>query len=255
MINPSVVSQYAEFNDALARFCKHFCAPLGWLMSSDGSVSLLETNGTCTLVNTGEKQIFVTCHHVWAGWDKYRKQHANAVLLLGLGTGVPLDLTSATLLDKDKDLDLAVFETKVAHWREETKGFYPIETWPIPLPVVGEIVAVVGFPGADRINAGVFGCTRITAWTAKIMCYEISSVSNRNIVLAPERKDRKSYDKDGNEKPHDYLGGMSGSPAFVLRIDGPPMLAGFLYEGEKSDDFIFLRPASYLQPNGTLRGG
>jgi hypothetical protein len=62
-----------------------------------------------------------------------------------------------------------------------------------------------------------------------------------------------SYDENWNEIPHGNIAGMSGSPAFLLKEQGAPQLIGFLRAGKTSDDFIFLTPARFLQPDGKLQ--
>jgi len=235
---------------AFVRHLGQFCAPISWAPSRSSPASSLETNGTCALVDTGITNVLITCHHVWKGfWEGYRKKHHTAELLLGLGPGVPLILTGAQMLDCDKDLDLAVIKADFAQRQLRTKAFYPIQEWPIPRPTVGDAVAIVGFPGSGRHACG----GTAMSWSLKFLGLTVSGVSERNITLAPERNDRRNYDENGTEIPHDDLGGMSGSPAFLLREVGPPSLVGFLYEGHNSDRFIFLTPASYLQRDGTLR--
>lgn len=206
--------------------------------------------GTCALVDTGELKAFVTCEHVWTAWRKYKDKHPSAVLLVGLGNGVPLNLSDAKLIDCDKDLDLAVIRAEVSPQQLRTKRFFRIAEWPIRRASVGDVVAIVGFPGKDRESFG----PHVTGWGLEFLGYGVSSVSERQITLAPERNDRSSHDENWNEIPHGNIGGMSGSPAFLLTIDRMPSLVGFVKEGKTSDGFIFLASGNYLQPNGILRG-
>lgn len=241
------VADHVAFEDYLARFC----APIYRLRSPGSTLPPdEEKNGTCALINTGKEKLFVTCHHVWDGWKIFQLKDPEAELWLGLDDGVLLNLTNAETLDSDEGLDLAIIKADVDHLQLRTKAFYQIQEWPIPLPKVGEVVALMGFTGTGRIPFGQ--C--VIEWRSSFLGCCVSSVTERNITLAPERRDRKNYDENWEEIPHGDVGGMSGSPAWLLRDVGLPSLAGFLYEGRSSDDFIFLTPARYLQPDGTLRG-
>ena len=239
-----------RFDEYLSADLGRYCAPIGWLPRFRAPATDLKGNtGTCALVDTGEIKAFVTCDHVWAAWVRYRVTNPSAKLLVGLGDGVPFDLSDGMVVDSDKGIDLAIITAKVCPERMGNKIFYPIREWPIPLPRVGELVAIVGFPGRGRESLGQRG----TRWRMMRMTYGVSSVSERQITLAPERNDRVSYDENRNVVPHGPIGGMSGSPVFLLPNQGPSSLVGFVKEGKSSDDFIFLSPARCLQRNGSLR--
>jgi hypothetical protein len=132
----------------------------------------------------------------------------------------------------------------------QTKAFYRIEEWPVPQPKIGDVVAIIGFAGTGRILSR----DQMAGWSISFLGYSVSGVTPRDITLAPERKDdRMSYDENWNKIPHGNIGGMSGSPAFLLKQQGAPQLIGFLRAGKTSDDFIFLTPARFLQPDGKLQ--
>jgi hypothetical protein len=237
-------------NDIIENFLVRFCAPIGWLPSLDASAYQLKCKtGTCVLIDTGKVRVFVTCEHVWTQWKKYKSKHPAAELLVGLDNGTPCILSNAELVDSDAKCDLAVVKAEIDPQQLISKAFFRIEEFPIPLPNVGDFMIIIGFPGRGRIAFE----NGITVWKPTRLGYPVSSVSPSNIILAPEKNDRKSYE-NGNEIDHFDIGGMSGSPAFLLRLKGMPLLAGFLYEGKTSDNFIFLTPARYLQADGKLRG-
>ena len=241
----------ASMNDIIENFLVRFCAPIGWLPSLDAPAYKLKCKtGTCVLIDTGKVRIFVTCEHVWTQWKKYKTKHPAAELLVGLGNGTPFILSNAELIDSDTKCDLAVVKAEIDPQQLGSKAFFRIEEWPIPLPNVGDFMTIIGFPGRGRIAFG----NGITGWNPTRLGYPVSGVTPNDITLAPEKKnDRKSYE-NGNEIDHFDIGGMSGSPAFLLRKKGMPLLAGFLRAGKTSDDFIFLTPARYLQPDGKLCG-
>jgi hypothetical protein len=235
------------FENHLARFC----APIGWLPSLDAPTTKLKCKtGTCALVDTGKIKAFVTCEHVWSQWKKYKHRHPNAELLIGLDDGPALVTSDAELIACDAGCDLAVLKAEAALQQMLTKAFYRIEDWPIPQPKIGDVVAIIGFAGSGRILTR----SQVAGWSINFIGCRVSGVTPRDITLAPERKnDRMCYDENWNEIPHGNIGGMSGSPAFLLKEQGAPQLIGFLRAGRTSDDFIFLTPARFLQLDGKLQ--
>jgi hypothetical protein len=236
-------------NDVIENFLVRFCAPIGWLPSFDAPAYKLKCKtATCVLIDTGKVRVFVTCDHVWTQWKKYKSKHPAAELLVDLGNGTPFILSNAELLGSDTKCDLAVLKTEIDPQQLGSKAFFRIEEWPIPLPNVGDFLMIIGFPGRGRIAFG----NGVTVWKPTCLGYPVSSARPDKIILAPEKKnDRKSYE-NGSEIDHFNIGGMSGSPAFLLRLKGMPLLSGFLYEGKTSADFIFLMPAHHLQQDGTI---
>jgi hypothetical protein len=118
--------------------------------------------------------------------------------------------------------------------------------------VPGEVITLVGYPGALRKGGRTVG-----TFSPVPIGYTISSVSDRQIILADEHGDRVVVGQQfqGGTVP---LGGFSGSPGYIIRNDGAH-LAGFLRAGSKEvdepialDGVIFLSPAHYLNPDGTL---
>jgi hypothetical protein len=226
--------------DAFENHLAQFCAPIGWLPSLDApSLKLKCKTGTCALIDTGEIRVFVTCDHVWTQWRKYKDKHSKAVLLIGLDDGVPLILTDPELVDSNRDWDIAVIKAEISPHQLRTKAFWQIDEWPITQPKVGDVVAITGFSA----NVRTLSSGSITGWGIAFLGRGVSSVRSDKIILAPENNDRE------NSFP---IGGMSGSPAYLLKEKGKPALVGFLYEGNTSDNFIFLTPAHFLQPNGKL---
>ena len=82
----------------------------------------------------------------------------------------------------------------------------------LPDPMPGEPVSIVGYPGANVAvsrDKADFGFMHIG--------YRASTVSERQIILANEHGDRHFFDYDDPARRGVALGGLSGSPAFVIR--------------------------------------
>ena len=235
--------------EAIAKGQSAFCVPVIILESDQALPRDILCSGSMTLIQTPQRQIFVTSHHVWAKYLEVKQRCSSAVFSAYLGSVYGfVVLTALEYLDGDeKTLDMAILHTPgIGNIPLVDKGFFRIPTWPIPKACVGEAVMTVGYPSVHRgllpngIDLGYshFG-------------FSISSVSERHFVAANELNDRLFAQKDSGDPNVFSIGGMSGSPAFIYR-DRITHLVGFLYEGETSHNTIFFSHAAFLKPDGTL---
>lgn len=81
--------------------------------------------------------------------------------------------------------------------------------------------------------------------------FGVSSVSDRQFVLAPSFGPRIFTLKDPKQGDRVPIGGMSGGPVFCRR-DGILHLVGFVRAGGFTDEPIFASHAAFLQQDGTL---
>jgi hypothetical protein len=87
-----------------------FCGPLYIAANVGAPPSDIIANGTFGLVDTGTRRIIVTCYHVWDFYEEERAKNPEAVMALVLGTGFKTYAVTPTLIDADRNIDLAVFE-------------------------------------------------------------------------------------------------------------------------------------------------
>ena len=85
-------------------------------------------------------------------------------------------------------LDLAVLEFRHLDTCGSpcNKQYFPIRSFPPPLAEIGEPLSLVGFPGVLRKTS-----ERSGSFSPVSIAYTISSVSERQIVLADQSGDRK----------------------------------------------------------------
>ena len=114
-------------------------------------------------------------------------------------------------------------------------------------PHVGEMVCVVGYPSADVSvtpeGMADFGYTQII--------FPISSVSERQLVLANETGGRHLHDFKNSAVTEIDFGGLSGSPAFVLRGMATHFV-GIVRSSTNSDHTILISRLGCLNSDGTL---
>lgn len=246
----ALVNQLA--NEALA-----FCGPIFIAPGLNTYPGQMIDNGTYSLINTGKKQILVTCHHVWQAYLDNKKDNLNAILAINLGDGnatVSFQFPERHLIDSNATLDLAVFDfessqilvnkTLITH----QKNWFPIQQWPIPKARDGEYVVLMGFPGRQIEKLG-----STCIFKAQHLCFKISHSGYKEIHILNNGENIEVF-KDVKH----WLGGLSGSPAYTVGRNGTS-LVGFVKSGSgsASESSIFsgcllLTHASFLQPDGRL---
>ena len=211
------------------------------------------SNATMTLLDTGERKLFVTCYHVWEKFQKYKAEDSGTLMLIGRGDGEELmHFNDAEYVDGDKDnLDIAILS--FPYLKEVEKGekrFYKAKNWPPENVSKGEVVGFLGYPGVGRgthktDRKGIF--SGIGLWVDFV-----TSVSDRHSVIADEKNEREREVYINSFKESGALGGISGSSVYVFR-DKEYVLVGFVYEGgEGMHSPVFASHASFINANGKI---
>jgi len=240
---------------ALSRIPMNYAVPILIADTSLPADDANITSGTGSLVRTPEKKLCVTNWHVIDAFRQKYLRNKNVTLHVGQFQ-VHLD---QKLIDEDEILDLAVLDfddvepADFQFTKDINKGFLEFKGWPPVLPKEGSFVMFGGFPRDERLNADrniIYGF--VSAGAA--MAY---SVSDTNIVCRVE-EDRAYIDEAGFHKhPSIDLAGMSGGPVLVERTTDTGIvvldLVGFIYEHIAAYDALRIRPATYLNIDGTLR--
>lgn len=235
-----------DFTDE-AKMLTH-CAPIFFMPSVTALPTSIPANGTVALIDTGNKQLLVTCAHVWFEFLKFREKNKGAILSMVFrnGRGPLTGLLDAALIDCDEYLDLVVFASDLPQEILGHKKFFQVHRFPIADPKPRQPISCIGFPGEARRlseNSLQFGYTSFGL--------TISDVSNTQILLA-NNDPRVLRDGAGNLTAPINLGGMSGAPAYRRTASGGFALAGFVRAGSDSSADIRLSKASFLQQNGRL---
>jgi hypothetical protein len=253
----------AAFVKSLTNEMLAFCGPIFITPGLNTYPDQMIDNGTYSLIDTGQKRLLVTCRHVWQAYLDEHVRNPEAALCLKLGedkANIAFKCPEKQIIDSDPDLDLAVFEFEPDHLYaggnkiNHKKDWFPIRTWPIQEVTEGDHVTLMGFSGKEIKKDGQF-CTFGTC----ALPFRVSGVGQKEIWI---------FNDSANQEVFGYvrqrLGGLSGSPAYTLDKHGAN-LVGFVKSGYKSGateeakrDSIFagtliLAPASYLEPDGSLR--
>src|SRR5882724_9485345 len=93
---------------------RRHCGPLFFVKSLDTPKGNILSNGSFGLINTGEKKLLVTCHHVWDEFKNLRRTHPELMFSISLPKENPIALCEidSMLIDQDKKCDLVTFDMK-----------------------------------------------------------------------------------------------------------------------------------------------
>lgn len=228
-----------------------YVAPLFLLPNARARPQDIVNNGSAALVDTGEKKLLITCHHVWNEFSLYRQDHPDAVIAMGMGNTSPgIMVTSFPLVDSEPAIDIAVVEFSIPSLLNGSeKRFVTSDCWPPARPQMQDIIVAVGWPGInrrltdDRLNV-TFRSTTIVDF--------VVSVSDRHLVLADEMNQRRARTYRDGVTVDGSHGGMSGCPAFVNRNKRLEFI-GIVYEaGNGTRATVFISHASHIKADGTM---
>lgn len=253
----------AAFVQSLSKEMLAFCGPIFITPGLRTYPEQMIDNGTYSLIDTGERRLLVTCHHVWQAYLDYRKQIPEAALCINLGDGdasVAFISPDHQLVSANADLDLVVFAFEPSQIRMNEapinvqKKWFVVRRWPILKACGGDRIVLMGFSGARVKKVGMH-CT----FRTQVLPLKISHAGDKVIYVFNDGPNVEVFNDIKG-----WLGGLSGSPAFTIGKDGAS-LVGFVRSGFKqteankclSEDSIFsgsllLTHASFLQQDGTL---
>lgn len=226
------------------------CAVPIFFINSQGSPSIekILKNATGVLIDTGGKKILVTCQHVWSAFEKESRENQNLKLGLGYGDGVKIILFNPHLIDEDADYDIAVFELNIENMLKN-KAYYKADHWPPLLPAAGDAALLLGYPGKYRY---VPGPKRNIFFGKACFLDFISSVSERNIILAEEKNVREIKKHEDSCPDIGALGGMSGGPVFIKRNNRHELIGIMRGASDGPHATLLVAPLYYIKPDGTL---
>jgi hypothetical protein len=229
-----------------------FTVMLALATGENSTANDVVANGTGTLVNTGQKPLIITNHHVY---NKFRLDRANdphtKLIMSGAHDTYFVDISEAECLGADNNLDLAVLSVPPPIAFNRGKLFLCPEKWPPPRAEKDMLAVLVGYPGQGRKveQSGALGASPLTAGM------RVVSVSDRHFVIADEDQDAHVFVPEG-QKPLANFGGISGSGVYVIRRKGTSFdggwLAGFVCE-EGLGHSLVVAHADYINADGTIR--
>jgi hypothetical protein len=209
-------------------------------------------NGTGALVDTGERTLLITNHHVYEAFIRNRKETSCTKLVMSGVDGRPfVNISDEEWIGSDSDCDLATLAISPAKVDQQGKQFYRASWWPPERPRKGTRVVVVGYPGQGRHASGEDTLQVRPLSVGR----RVSSISEKQFVMADETQDAYNHVPHG-QSPLTSYGGLSGSPAFsVHRLIGGAdgyRLCGFVRE-EGIGHTLIVAHADHINADGTLR--
>lgn len=262
--DPSSSENVQEFVETLTDEMHAFCGPIFIAPGLFTYPEQMIDSGTFSLVDTGQRRLLVTCHHIWEAYLKFRSLNGDAVLCLALGEGTPVIAFGSPekqLIDVDSNLDLVVFDFEPSQIRvnnsavNHKKAWFPVKDWPLLNVHDGDYVVLMGFPGKLIVKDG-----HTCSFSGQVLPFRVTGIGRERFYLFNDPNNSEVFSYTKNE-----LGGQSGSPAFKLCDEGA-RLVGFVKSGYKhpategmaSDDSsifsgsLLLTHASFLRQDGTL---
>jgi hypothetical protein len=219
----------------LAQEMLEYCGPILIVPGINSWPDQMIANATYSLIDTGQKRLLITCHHVWQGYLDRRAQDPRCVLALNLGDGeanIAFSHPESCVIDSDPDLDLAVFDFEPDHIKlgqtplSHQKKWFPVPQWPMKKASEGDTIVLMGFPGSLIRKAG-----RLCTFTAQHVPMTVSGVGHKTIMVFNHAENRESLAWI-NKGP----GGLSGSPAYTRDENGEFRIVGFVRAGCKKLD-------------------
>jgi hypothetical protein len=206
-----------------------YCGPIFFARSLESADGNITANGSFGLIDTGQKKILVTCHHVWKDFQNAVDKDPDLNLCVCLDRNPPVILDQGQLIDQDKQLDIATFDIEPLLAACVGRKFYPLNQNSACRLKNGDPLAFVGYPGKFRsaTDEGVqFG--------RMLHGVSVSDVSNLRVAA----KISKAH------------GGISGTPCFLVRSGKPSLLVGFATE--EGFGILWFTHAHCLNVDGTI---
>ncbi len=130
-----------------------YCGPLFFSRSAELRPADVAANGSFGLVDTGERNLLVTCCHVVEDFDSQKAENPELQMAVLLGGGYPVALDRSLLIDADRGLDLAIFDMAPLLPHCSFRNFYPTFQKPPPALKPHDILAFLGYIGEYRVTS------------------------------------------------------------------------------------------------------
>lgn len=222
---------------------RQYCGPLFFTTSLTTPANNILQNGSFGLVNTGRKNLLVTCNHVWEEFKELLKGKSNLMFSLCIDKFNPVVIPDpdSLFVDADKRCDLATFDTAQISeaFVSESLQFFNISANPPPKLHEGDTLYMIGFPGKGRRAD-----ERSLGFSRQPIGVVATEVGNFGFFA-----NAKNLNLDTND-----FGGISGCPCFLVLKDKPIRLVGFA-TGYAPGNFATLQftYARFIQPDGIIQ--
>lgn len=240
-----------EFGKTLLQDVLNYATPLAWGIKEDSAWQIF-ANGTAFILDCGQGPFLVTAAHVYEGYLDAREKHPTLHCQLGMMEFRPEERLICTL--GHRVLDVATFRIEPDEISTLAKRICvgPAE-WPPRNAAEHDGVFFGGFPGSERSPNGADDFT----FGFYVALTPVSSSSERHFGCAFERE--SWIDTLGHGIPaEDYdLGGVSGSPMFVLNESKGGVFSwhiiGIVYNATNAlGEIVLAHHASSIRGDGSL---
>lgn len=214
---------------------RQYCGPMFFTTSLQKAIGNVSANGSFGLVDTGERKLLVTCHHVWDTFQTEREQKPESKICLCLDQGPPIVFQPKAPIDADRRLDLATFDMEPYLAACSGRKFFSIRNRPPSKVKAGDKIYFIGFPGYLRVETDEY-----IKFGRSPFALGVSSVDGFRFHLNAERIETQG----------DRFRGISGCPCFLFKLNRAIELVGFAIE--LNFDHIRCTHSICLKPDGTL---
>jgi len=212
-------------------------------------------SGTVSLIKLDVGPVAITCYHVIEEYRSLLEKDSEIVFQIGNIKLDPIKL----LIDENRDLDIVTLSLNEKGIEEQLKdeemgsSFFKPILWPPNDVQEGEFLAFGGFPGTWRQQPSsrevIFDSFSSGACKVGIVRDDyIQCHFEREYWVQPTKNTPRDSININN------LGGLSGSPAFILRSLYWEFV-GIVYEYMESFDILRIRPAKFIRKDGTINSG
>ena len=222
----------------------HTC-PIWWYDDRRAVGKAILHNGTVAFVNTGRKVIAITANHVYEQYLKDKRENADLKCQFGNVTVEPEHYSIAA----DANVDVATFELPLVLAMATGVTTHNAGAWPPAELYESELIILGGYPGNRRSEKRHTVNSDFVSFISRV---GQSSDDHLSIHLnMPESHWPQGERLDSSP----VLGGISGGPVFRIRSEPLETIefAGIIYESSHMYELVFMRHASYIQADGTLR--
>lgn len=212
-------------------------------------------SGTATIVDFGNGPVIITAQHVMQAYKDWLIKDKDLIFQIGnlkidpipgiISESEKYDLITISITEKERK--------EIAQEGEIGKHAYSPSSWPPDLPTNKDWVIFGGFPDTWRQylsgNEIIFDSFNCGA-------EEVVSVSEDKFIVRFSRKDWiESFNYHNHDELHD-LGGLSGSPCFLIKRLPFGVyvftLVGIVFEFSPHFDIMYVSLLSHMNKDGSI---
>ena len=226
---------------------KPSCGPIFFTTSLEKASGNVSANGSFGLIDTGQRRLLITCWHVVEEFRQRLLREADLKMCVCLDRKNPVVFTINYLIDEDKSADLATFDMSSLLPACGGRSFYRLTCDHIHSVKRNDRLVFVGYPGYLRkeTDDGIyFGTTPHVVIAHDLSPFgiisDVSRVMNVERVLLSHQNENA-------------LGGVSGSPCFLMENYTFLHLVGFVTGELRSQKLLQIASAKFLNADGTIK--